>query len=889
MPNKTCLLLALAIYWSWSSSASCEESAFGWEHVRSGRVVVQVEAPLVEPPKTSPDGIATTGLPEVDAILVEINATGFTQSLPQDQPDLYLVTFGAQHRVESVMMLFEDCSSVKEVWPCVLVPWKELKYFPDDMLMPSQWHIETIEGPTAWSIFRGSDTVQVAIVDGGVNYVHPDLAQNIWINPGEDLNGNRIIEPGEWDGLDNDGNGYVDDFWGWDWIDLDSSAVWPGEDPGPPDNDPSDFDGHGTHCAGDACAVTDNGVGVSSPGFNCQIMALRAGYLAASGQGYVDLYAALQAVYYAISMGAEVISMSFGGPSPTPFFQTALQNASNAGLILVAAAGNESSSMISYPAGYDFVIAVAATAPGDVLASFTNFGSWITLCAPGEGIFSTVIVGYSAMSGTSMATPITAGVAALVKSLKPEWNSVQVGQWLAYTADNIDAQNPGYIGLMGGGRLNAAHAVDMFVSIDSVWVDDGQGGSRLNFDQDGSLFVRYHKYFGQANNVTLNVSSANPRVNFSQSSYNIGSISQGQSGDNTSDPFVMNVAYGGFDYESVEVECHFSGDDFDCNQMIEVPVGRGQVLILDADQNNEERTSYYYENALEQLGLSWETRKRTELDELGGDLGEYDAIIHFSGTAETNIFPNGDWDDLDAYLGSGGNLIVTGQNVAQDLATSQPAVLTDILHVEYLEPHSNILTVRGVEGNPLTEGMYLVMAGSGGAWNQSSMDVVSALPDAEPFFLYRLETPDELAGVRVQDGLGDLFYCAYGIEGINDSTASGDTKLDVLSMMFEQFGLTSVPTTEENALPSSIYLFPLYPNPFNSQLKIAYRLPTSGPLTIGIYDIAGKCVARQHLGRAPAGDGQWKWDAGSEIASGVYIIRLEALGRKFHQKAVFMK
>ena len=886
---RNILTLILAAGLLWGTAAFCEESAYEWQSVRSGRILVEFNQPPVESPPVGLDGKVTTGLDDLDRLLGEIGATKLEQPLLRYQPDIYLITFDARHSVEEVMTLLRGWSGTREVWPCVLLPWDTLAYVPDDMLLPSQWHHDAIESPAAWGIYRGSDTVQVAIVDGGVNYVHPDLAENIWINAGEDLNGNGIIEPSDWDSLDNDANGYIDDFWGWDWINLDSSAVWPGEDPGPPDNDPSDFDGHGTHCAGDACAATDNSIGVAGPGFGCQIMALRAGYLSASGQGYVDLLAATQAVYYAVNMGAEVISMSFGGPGAVAYFQAALQFASDAGLVLVAAAGNESTSTISYPAGYEFVIAVAATAPGDVLADFTSYGTWITLCAPGEGILSTVVEGYSNMSGTSMATPITAGAAALVKSLKPEWNSTEVGMWLAYTADNIDAQNPGYIGMMGGGRLNVAKAVDLYVTIDSVWADNGLGGERLYFDQQGSLFVRYHKYYGDATNVILNVSSPNPRVHFSQSTHTIGTILEGQTGDNSAEPFVISVDYGGYDYELVEFKGHFSGDGFEFTQLFEVPVGRGQVLIIDADQNQEERTSSYYEGVLEELGYTWETWRRADRAQLGGELSEYEAIIHFSGTAESNIFPAGDWDDLETYLENGGNLIVSGQNVAQDLFASQPSVLSDILHVAYQEPHSNILTVRGIEGNPITEGMYLVMAGSGGAWNQSSMDVVNALPGAEPFFVYRLEVPEELAGVRVQDGLGDLFYCAFGIEGINDSTSSGNTKTEVLGMMFEQFGISAADSPVKSAIPSKISLLPPYPNPFNSQLRISYNLPQPSSLYIVIFDILGRQIIEHHLDHAPEGSGEWIWSADPNLSSGIYLISLKASGKTLHQKAVYLK
>jgi subtilisin family serine protease len=863
------------------ANASAIESAYEWPIVASGRAIIELSESL--------EGDDIAQIPdELGQVLRDIGAYEIQAVAPQHQPGLYQISFDRRHSVEEAISNLRETGLILNAWPNVLVPYQELTYTPNDLLLPSQWHINQIDAPRAWGIFRGADTVQVGIIDGGVDYVHVDLAQNIWINPGEDLNGNRIIEPAEWDTLDSDGNGYVDDFWGWDWVNLDSSQVWPGEDPGPPDNDPSDFDGHGTHCAGDACAATDNAIGVAAPGFSCQIMALRAGYLGASGQGFVDLGAAIPAVYYAIDMGAEILSMSFGG-SPYPPFQSALQAASDAGLVLVAAAGNESSSQPIYPAAYDFAIAVAATGPGDVLADFSNYGTWITVCAPGVNIMSTIPGAWGNMSGTSMATPVTAGVAALVKSLQPGWSSLQVGQWLAQTADNIDAQNPGYIGMMGGGRINTANAVDIYVTVDSLWTENDIGGSRLAYGQEGSLFVRYHKYIGNAANVVLTMSSQNPRASFSQAVHNIGTLLEGQSGDNSGNPFRLTVQQAGDPFETIELQANFTGDGFEFAQLLEIPVGRGQILIIDADQNQTKQTSVYYADALTEMGMSFETWKRSERDSLGTELDEYDAVIHFSGTAEANIFPGNDWTDLNSYLNGGGKLIVTGQNVAQDLSVSQPSVLQNTLRVEFLAPSSGILNVAGAPSNPLTAGMEMVMAGGGGAWNQNSMDKVGALLGAEPWFVYRTEVPTELAGVRTRIGQKDIFFCAFGIEGINDSLSAGATRYEVLSLMLEQFGILSVEPTVTPALPHEMALHPPFPNPFNSQQRISYYLPKSGPVAIAIFDVSGRKAAEFVNPNTAAGNGSWIWKAGPESGSGIYFIRLNAAGRTLLQKTVYMK
>jgi hypothetical protein len=227
--------------------------------------------------------------------------------------------------------------------------------------------------------------------------------------------------------------------------------------------------------------------------------------------------------------------------------------------------------------------------------------------------------------------------------------------------------------------------------------------------------------------------------------------------------------------------------------------------------------------------------------------------------------------------------------VAQDLSVSQPSVLQNTLRVEYLAPSSGILNVAGAPSNPLTAGMAMVMAGGGGAWNQNSMDMVGALLGAEPWFVYRTENPTELAGVRTRIGQKDLFFCAFGIEGINDSLSAGATQYEVLGLMLEQFGILGVEPMPTPAQPHETALYPPYPNPFNSQQRISYDLPKPGPMAIAIFDVSGRMAAEFVNPNSAAGNGSWIWKAAPELGSGIYFVRLEAAGRTLLQKTVYLK
>jgi subtilisin family serine protease len=339
-----------------------------------------------------------------------------------------------------------------------------------------------IDAPEAWTITTGSVSTVVAVIDTGIDYTHPDLYLNVWINQGEiptavrstlvdsdsdgiitfrdlnnpvnagkvaDSNHNGYIDGKDilaaWsNGNDQDGNGYKDDLVGWDFINN--------------DNDPFDDNGHGTHVSGTIGGLGNNGVGVAGINWSVSLMALK--FLGANGSGYIS--DAVAALNYAVANGASVSNNSWSGGGYTQTMANALAAARSAGHIFVAAAGNDglnSDVSTNYPSGYnlDNVIAVAATDRKDHLASFSNYGATsVDLAAPGVSIRSTVPGGYATYNGTSMATPHVTGVVALLRTLHPNWSYRQILDQILGTTDPVS-------GLQGkvatGGRLNAYRAL----------------------------------------------------------------------------------------------------------------------------------------------------------------------------------------------------------------------------------------------------------------------------------------------------------------------------------------------------------------------------------------------------------------------------------------------
>lgn len=291
-----------------------------------------------------------------------------------------------------------------------------------------------IDAPEAWTLSTGQDVV-VAVIDSGVDYTHPDLIQNMWINTGE-IAGN---------GIDDDGNGFIDDYHGYDFVNN--------------DGDPFDDDGHGTHVAGTIAAVGDNDTGIVGVAPDAKIMALK--FLDASGAG--STFDAIQAIEYAILMGADITNNSWGGGGYSSALQEAIAAANDAGQLFVAAAGNSASNIDffpSYPASYDLdnIISVASTDDNDSLSSFSNYGATsVDLAAPGSDIYSTIPGGgYASFNGTSMASPHVAGVAALLLAQNPDLTPAELKQKILDTVDPLDSLQ----GLtVSGGRLNAYSAL----------------------------------------------------------------------------------------------------------------------------------------------------------------------------------------------------------------------------------------------------------------------------------------------------------------------------------------------------------------------------------------------------------------------------------------------
>lgn len=430
------------------------------------------------------------------------------------------------------------------------VLWAEPKYVhriaytPNDTRFNSNEQINLLRifAESAWSISKGDTNVVIAIIDTGVDWTHPDLASNIFKNRNE-IPGNGIDE--------DDGGLYPDDTNGWDFGGLN----------GTPDNNPVEDPSwrnsyHGTHVAGIAGASTDNSIGIASIGFNCRILPVKVSRSdLRDANDYPFVVYGYEGMRYAADKGAKVINCSWGGYSSSEFEQEVINYAVSKGALVVAAAGNDAEGIPFYPASYSGVLSVGwLNTENDTRSFAANYGKTVDVMAPGTSILSTwqrdtnnnnQLYGYS--GGSSMASPLAAGLAGLVFSKFGNQfvSPLQVAEQIRITADNVDAQNPGYEMLLGRGRINAQRALSETGSpsvrgVDVNFIEIGNGNGIYQAGESVEIDLTFINYLSPASNIYITLESDDPGVEITQSVFNT-SLSTMESVSNANNRFRFTI------------------------------------------------------------------------------------------------------------------------------------------------------------------------------------------------------------------------------------------------------------------------------------------------------------------------------------------------------------
>ncbi|MEI6851629.1 MAG: S8 family serine peptidase [Bacteroidota bacterium] len=437
--------------------------------------------------------------------------------LGQEYADLtliYEINYGSNTKIETAINQILATNVLEYAQPHYLM--KPLDYVPSDPLNFNQYHLALIKAYKAWDLYKGDTNTVIGICDWGTDIDHPDLINNIKYNNLDPI-----------DGIDNDNDGYIDNYRGWDLGDN--------------DNNPQGLITHGCFVSGLASAKTDNAIGLSGTGFLCKFLPVKVSD--SSNQGTKTF----EAIVYAVEHGCSIVNCSWGQTFFTgPFGQDVVNYATiNKGALIVAACGNSNNLTPFYPASYEYVLSIAATNNLDTKWNGSSYGYFVDLSAPGENVWSTLDGGtYGGSSGTSFSAPIVSGCAALLKSKYPSLTGLQIGEKLKVSADIIDTSvaNTTFKDLLGSGRLNIFRAFSDTVHPSIIFTNH----TISDLDNDGT-FTKNDTLIIKGNFINyLAPSTSNLKVTLTCLSHNaimidsvvhLGVINTLSSINNNSNPF----------------------------------------------------------------------------------------------------------------------------------------------------------------------------------------------------------------------------------------------------------------------------------------------------------------------------------------------------------------
>lgn len=431
----------------------------------------------------------------------------------EDLSLIYSFTYTADTPLEKVINalyslgIFEYAEPYYVPKPC---------YTPNDPSITFEYHLTKLDAFNAWNLYQGDTNVVIGITDTGIEFTHSDLT-NVKYNPNDPVNG-----------VDDDGDGYIDNYRGWDL--------------GENDNDPSyNANAHGVHVTGLAAATTDNGIGMAGVSFKSRFLPVKI----ANATGALTM--AYDGIVYAADHGCAIINCSWGGAGGGQFGQNIINYATyNKNSLVVAAAGNNGIFEDFYPASYDLVISVAGTNNNDQKWSGSNFSYNVDVCAPGDAIYSTWPSNtYTISSGTSMASPIAAGAAAMIKAMNPSYTALQVGEHLKVTCENIyPLNNPTYADKLGTGR------VDLFNALSGTSSPSVVNTLRNITDNNDNAFVAndtlritgdFTNYLSPTTNLTVTLSTTSSYVTIIDGTTTLGAIGTLATANNNSDAFTVKI------------------------------------------------------------------------------------------------------------------------------------------------------------------------------------------------------------------------------------------------------------------------------------------------------------------------------------------------------------
>ncbi|RLD25598.1 MAG: hypothetical protein DRI54_04560, partial [Bacteroidetes bacterium] len=853
-----------------------------------GQMTIKLKAGVGDYKKQT--GLIYFGIPSLDEKVQEFGVYQLEKRfqfnprlMRSDLPDLsriYKLSYNSETSLNKIVAAFSANPNVEYAEG---IPIYKVSVVPNDALYDDCQHLPQIMAEEAWNIHKGEDGTEeivIAIVDTGTDWEHEDLVQNVWQNLSEDADGDGatiefidstntwVLDPGDLNGVDDDNNGFTDDLVGWNFINEDG-------DPNPILSNP--MYNHGTLVTGIACGRTNNEIGISSISYNLKYMAVCADENNTLAYGY-------DGIIYAAENGADVISNSWGGGTSSAAGQEVIHYATGLGSIVIGAAGNDNIEYALYPASYLGAISVASVNEEDAKADYSNYHCSVDISAPGGegdiGILSTSSDNsYEAFNGTSLATPLVAGVLGLLKSYHPTWTNEELIERVLATSDYIEDLNPGYENLLGHGRINAYEMLlgenieDPYLKlgIEQIFANDANENGILEPGELVSLSFDIRNFmqtYGSDNvDVILTTSDADIIILTGEANIDIAADTISQ----LLDLFAIQIGDNA-EAHYAEFNLHFEsemeikkGEDIAFTLLIS-PSG---YFVYDGDGEGENYSGVYIYNYLIDHGFN---AMYGSGDEFPTSLNGFEAVFLSFGNFASGYttFGNQHVDVVSNYLTDvEGDVYIESSD-----AFAYDQVGNTAFHLLFGLTSSNdgstnpIDSLWGLE-NSLANGMAFTSSSQS---TNSWIDMFSPIDEAEAVF-------EELdyGIVAVQYDVPDSYetFCfSYAISKLDDgnSPSTKDELLNEILIFFDE----SLSIGEEEAI--NPFNCKVYPNPNTGIINI--DLGSLTDVSIKVLNLSGQLVYSKENINAPLF--QFELDA----ASGIYILELSAEDEKQQFKLV---
>jgi len=797
-------------------------------------------------------------------------------------PDLsriYRIEFPESQNIDQVVKEFAKDPNVEYAEP---IPVQHSAMIPNDALYGDMYHLPQIFAEEAWDIHiaeNGTEEIVIAVVDDGVDWDHEDLQDNIWNNLAEDADGDGhtmefngtdwVMDPGDLNGIDDDGNGFIDDLFGWNFYNNNG------------DPNPNPGSNHGTAVSGVSNAVSDNGIGVSGVGWNLSLMPVQ---VENNDGSYTYAY---DGIIYAAENGADVISNSYGSGTYSLANQEAVSYAAGLGSIIVAAASNDNSSSISYPAGYQGVISCGAVNIDDEKASYSNYGISVDISAPGGDVdmpmhSTDVDDGYLTGQGTSAATVVVSGCFGLLKSYHPDWTSEQLIAQVLGTADNIDALNPDYVGMLGTGRINAlemltATNLTPFLKLGleaTNFVDENENDIiengeivTLSFD-----LKNWSQVYG-SENTTVTLTTDDPDITILSGPVSVNVPID--SSFNVVDQFQIQIGTStGFRF--ADFNLHFESDisilvgqDIGFEIIIE-PAG---IFVYEGVPNGDDYSGTFINNYFNDNGSLSSCRNY-----FPQSLNGFSSVFLSFGfwDSESTALDDYTADIIIDYLQSGGYVYLEGGDVF-GWNQSNNTELHELFGLASSQDGTtnNINSLQG-QDDALTHGMVFTgNSQTNNAW------IDKYVPNANGIIAF---VEENYGNVAIQNSIlgGHKTFCfSYALADLDDGE-SPNTREELLERILNFFDLyTSIPTlTEPEVLNCKVF-----PNPMKSNTIFQYSLSEDSNITLEIFNATGLRVSQAINRPQTKGEHTFNWNAES-LAAGVYYYSLKSNNQSYTGKII---